>query len=123
MNDIYNLILNNDTFNNIIYNLIDNAVKFTPEGGTITLSLREDKKETVFSVRNTGKGISQEECGLIFDRFYKVDKSRGLDAKSFGMGLYIVRSIIELHGGTIKVNSEEGKYAEFVINIPSEPNI
>ena len=109
--------------NQIIYNLIDNAVKFTPEGGTITLSLREDKKETVFSVRNTGKGISQEECGLIFDRFYKVDKSRGLDAKSFGMGLYIVRSIIELHGGTIKVNSEEGKYAEFVINIPSEPNI
>lgn len=109
--------------NQIIYNLIDNAVKFTPEGGTITLSLREDKKETVFSVRNTGKGISQEECGLIFDRFYKVDKSRGLDAKSFGMGLYIVRSIIEMHGGTIKVNSEEGKYAEFVINIPSEPNI
>ncbi len=104
--------------NQIIYNLIDNAVKFTPEGGEISFYLAEEKKEAVFSVRNTGKGISQEECGLIFDRFYKVDKSRGLDAKSFGMGLYIVKSIIDLHNGTINVKSEEDSFVEFIISIP-----
>lgn len=102
----------------VIYNLIDNAVKFTPENGQITLGLVKEKKEAVLSIRNTGKGISQEECGLIFDRFYKVDKSRGLDAKSFGLGLYIVRSIIELNHGTININSEINKYTEFVIKMP-----
>ena len=101
-----------------IYNLFDNAVKFTPDNGTIEFRLTEEKKQAVFSIKNTGKGISQEECGLIFDRFYKVDKSRGLDAKSFGMGLYIVKSIVELHGGTISVNSEVGEYTEFKIFIP-----
>ncbi|MBR3767432.1 MAG: HAMP domain-containing histidine kinase [Clostridia bacterium] len=112
------LLADETLINQIIYNLIDNAVKFTPNGGIITFSLKEEKKEAVFSVKNTGKGISQEECGLIFDRFYKVDKSRGLDAKSFGMGLYIVRSIIELHKGTIRVNSEENSFVEFIISIP-----
>lgn len=104
--------------NQIIYNLIDNAVKFTPEKGTIRLSLYTEKKEAVFSVMNTGSGISQNECELIFDRFYKVDKSRGLDVKSFGMGLYIVKSIIELHKGTITLNTEPDKFTEFIIRIP-----
>ncbi len=102
----------------IIYNLLDNAVKFTGEGGVITVSLAAEKKEAVFSVHNTGKGISNEERGLIFDRFYKVDKSRGLDAKSFGMGLYIVKSIIELHKGTISLETEENKFTEFTVKLP-----
>lgn len=104
--------------NQIIYNLLDNAVKFTPEKGTITLSLYTEKKEAVFSVKNTGSGISQNECELIFDRFYKVDKSRGLDVKSFGMGLYIVKSIIELHKGTITLKTEPDEFTEFIIRIP-----
>ncbi len=104
--------------NQIIYNLIDNAVKFTPENGTVSFSLREEKKEAVFVINNTGKGIEKEDIGLLFDRFYKVDKSRGLDSKSFGMGLYIVKSIIELHGGTIKVNSVPDIFTEFEIRLP-----
>lgn len=104
--------------NQIIYNLLDNAVKFTPEKGTITLSLYTEKKEAVFSVKNTGSGISQNECELVFDRFYKVDKSRGLDVKSFGMGLYIVKSIIELHKGTITLKTEPDEFTEFIIRIP-----
>lgn len=104
--------------NQIIYNLLDNAIKFTSVDGTVTLKLKEEKKDCVFSVKNTGKGIEPDKAGLIFDRFYKVDQSRGLDAKSFGMGLYIVKSIIELHGGTIKVNSEENEYCEFEVRIP-----
>ena len=104
--------------NQVIYNLVDNAVKFTPFGGTISVNLGSDKKNAVFIIRNTGKGIAAEDTALIFDRFYKVDKSRGLDAKSFGMGLYIIRSIIELHSGTISINSEPDEYTEFVIKLP-----
>ncbi len=104
--------------NQIIYNLIDNAVKFTPQKGSVTVSLFTEKKEAVFSIKNTGKGIPQNECELIFDRFYKVDKSRGLDAKSFGMGLYIVKSIIELHKGTIAINSNPEEYTEFIVRLP-----
>ena len=105
-------------FSQIIYNLIDNAVKFTPYGGEITFTLTADRKNAELGIRNTGRGIPPEECALIFDRFYKVDKSRGLDARSFGLGLYIVKQIVELHGGTIAVNSEEGEYTEFVIRLP-----
>lgn len=104
--------------NQIVYNLIDNAIKFTPEKGAVTFSLYTEKKEAVFCVKNTGKGIPQNECELVFDRFYKVDKSRGLDAKSFGMGLYIVKSIIELHKGTISINSIPDEYTEFIVKIP-----
>lgn len=103
----------------VFYNLIENAVKFTPENGKISFSVFKEKKEAVVTIKNTGKGISQEECGLIFDRFYKVDKSRGLDTKSFGLGLYIVRSIIEMNKGTIDIHSEVDKYTEFVIKLPS----
>lgn len=102
----------------IIYNLIDNAVKFTEKGGVITVSVYEERKEAVFSVRNTGRGITDNEKELVFDRFYKVDKSRGLDAKSFGMGLYIVKSIIELHKGTISLETEENEFTEFIVKLP-----
>ncbi len=102
----------------IIYNLIDNAVKFTENGGVITVSVYEEKKEAVFSVRNTGRGITDNEKELVFDRFYKVDKSRGLDAKSFGMGLYIVKSIIDLHKGTITLETDENKFTEFIVRLP-----
>lgn len=105
-------------FSQIVYNLIDNAVKFTPEHGTITVGLRTERKTALLSIQNSGRGIPPEECALIFDRFYKVDKSRGLDSRSFGMGLYIVKSIIELHGGSISVNSEPEQYTEFLIKLP-----
>ncbi len=120
LDTLENVIITADEtlINQIIYNLLDNAVKFTPEQGAITVSLYEEKKEAVFSVRNTGKGISPNECELIFDRFYKVDKSRGLDAKSFGMGLYIVKSIIELHKGTITLETEENEFTQFTVKIP-----
>lgn len=120
LDSLDNVVISADEtlINQIIYNLFDNAVKFTPKDGSIEFRLTEEKKQAVLTVKNTGRGISQEECGLIFDRFYKVDKSRGLDAKSFGMGLYIVKSIVELHNGTINVSSEIGEFTEFKITIP-----
>lgn len=104
--------------NQVLYNLIENAVKFTPEGGTIRFALFEEKKNAVLTIRNTGRGIPKEECELVFDRFYKLDKSRGLDVKSFGLGLHIVKRIIELHNGTVAIISEENEFTEFVIKLP-----
>lgn len=96
-----------------IYNLVDNAVKFTNEGGYIETSIRQDKTKTYFEIKNSGNGISSEELPRIFHRFYKVDRSRSLDVKGAGLGLYIVKNMIEMHGGQIAVQSEENNYTKF----------
>ncbi len=107
-----------DMINQVIYNLIDNAVKFTPEGGYIEVSSKSDTEKVIVRIRNSGKGIPREETDKIFERFYKVDKSRSYDVKGAGMGLYIVKTIIELHGGQIIARSEEGEYTEFIFQLP-----
>lgn len=101
----------------IIYNLIDNAVKFTNDGGALKIELYEEKNRAVFVIDNTGSTIDPDDIANIFDRFYKIDKSRGLDSSSFGLGLSIVRSIVEMHGGTIKATSKEN-HTRFVIRLP-----
>lgn len=108
-----------DMLHQVIYNLVDNAVKFTPNGGEITVQLNSSDKKVTFSIRNSGMGISSEETSKIFERFYKVDKSRSYDVKGAGLGLYIVKTIIEMHGGQIQVQSEDGKYTEFIFSIPT----
>jgi len=107
-----------DMLHQVIYNLVDNAVKFTPENGEITLNLDSNDKNVIFSIANTGSGISSEEISKVFERFYKVDKSRSYDVKGAGLGLYIVKTIIEMHGGTITAESEEGQYTKFTFTIP-----
>ena len=84
-----------DMINQVVYNLIDNAVKFTPEGGYIEVSSKSDIEKVIIKIRNSGKGIPSEELDKIFERFYKIDKSRSYDVKGAGMGLYIVKTIIE----------------------------
>ncbi len=101
----------------VVYNLIDNAVKFTNTGGLIKIELSNEKKSTKLVISNTGSTIPEEDLNSIFERFYKVDKSRGLDASSFGLGLYIVHSIIEMHGGTIIANSKDDT-TKFIIHLP-----
>ena len=107
-----------DMINQVVYNLIDNAVKFTPEGGYIEVSSKSDIEKVIIKIRNSGKGIPSEELDKIFERFYKIDKSRSYDVKGAGMGLYIVKTIIELHGGQIVARSEPGEYAEFIFQLP-----
>ena len=107
-----------DMIHQVLYNLIDNAVKFTQEGGQITASVLSDSEKVIVRIRNTGLGVSSEEINRIFERFYKVDKSRSFDVKGAGLGLYIVKSIIEMHGGQITAKSEEGKYTEFIFWLP-----
>lgn len=109
-----------DLISQVVYNLLDNAVKFTPENGTISFKVESDEEYTTVCIRNTGKGVSNEEISRIFERFYKVDKSRSYDTKGVGLGLYIVKTIINMHGGDIKASSQQGSYTEFCFRIPCE---
>ncbi len=103
-----------DMIYQVVYNLIDNAVKFTPNGGVIELSIAKDGSgKAHFSIKNSGDGIPQEEIGRVFERFYKVDKSRSYDTKGAGLGLYLCKTIIEMHGGNIYVQSVKGNYTQF----------
>ena len=102
-----------DLIGQVVYNLIDNAVKFSDENGKITIRLYMLDGKVHFSIRNTGAGVPSEEMPHIFERFYKSDKSRSLDKNGMGLGLYIVKTIITLHNGEIVVRSAEGEFCEF----------
>ncbi len=109
-----------DMLHQVIYNLVDNAVKFT-ENGTITVHVTQTQLETTVAIRNTGtSGISSEELSRVFERFYKVDKSRSYDVKGAGLGLYICKTIIEMHGGTIHAQSDGNDFVEFSFTIPNQ---
>ena len=109
-----------DLLQQVLYNLIDNAVKFTPKDGTITFYAENDHENTTVIIRNSGQGVSSEEISRIFERFYKVDKSRSYDTKGVGLGLYIVKTIINMHDGKIYADSKLGEYTEFRIVLPYE---
>ncbi len=108
-----------DMIMQVIYNLIDNAVKFTPHGGYIFIKDYKDSEKTFISIRNNGDGIEKDELGKVFERFYKLDRSRSYDVKGAGLGLFLCKSIIELHGGEIRVDSKVGEYTEFAFWIPN----
>lgn len=102
----------------LFLNLVDNAVKYTPQGGSVTLSLERRDNAAVFEVVDTGVGIPESELGKIFDRFYRVDKARSRDLGGTGLGLSIARWIAELHRGTITVTSELHKGSTFTVTLP-----
>mgnify|MGYP004551807363 FL=1 len=102
----------------VIYNLIENAVKFTNRDGYIEIKLTPRKGNVLVSIKNSGQGIPQNDLKFIFDRFYKTDKSRSQDKNGMGLGLYIVKTIVELHNGNISVSSVEGEYCAFEFYIP-----
>ena len=120
MDKLSTLVVNadSDMIYQVIYNLVDNAVKFTNEGGSIETIVQRENDKVFIRIRNSGIGIAPEELPKIFERFYKVDRSRSLDVKGAGLGLYIVKSMIELHGGQISVMSKENQYTEFIFWIP-----
>lgn len=111
-----------DLMHQVIYNLTENAVKFVNENGYIAFDFAVAGGKTRIGVKNSGAGLSKEEIPKVFDRFYKTDRSRGLDKNGVGLGLYIVRSIVGLHGGEIAVRSVEGEYTEFLFTVPSGEN-
>ncbi|MEM1485442.1 HAMP domain-containing sensor histidine kinase [Oscillospiraceae bacterium PP1C4] len=107
-----------DLIHQVVYNLMENAVKFANEGGYIEVSYTEGDAYTQVAIKNSGDGVPKDEIPHIFDRFYKADKSRSHDKGGAGLGLHIVRSIINLHGGEIIVRSVEGEYCEFMFTVP-----
>lgn len=110
-----------DMIHQVIYNLVDNAVKFTKDGQISVFVNKGTDNSTSVVIRNTGSGISTEELSKIFERFYKVDKSRSFDVKGAGLGLYIVKTIIEMHGGTVSADSVENEYTQFMFVLPENP--
>ena len=110
-------IANRDYVTQVIYNLLDNAVKFCPEGGTLGLKIREGGNKAYISISNTGETIPPEELPLVFDRFHKLDKSRSKNRDGWGLGLYIVKTIVCSHGENISVTSKDGK-TEFTFTMP-----
>jgi heavy metal sensor kinase len=102
----------------LFLNLIDNAIKYTPEGGAVILSVVRHDGVAQFRVEDTGIGIAPEELGRIFDRFYRVDKARSRELGGSGLGLSIARWIAELHRGEIAVTSEPQKGSTFTVSLP-----
>jgi signal transduction histidine kinase len=103
----------------VIVNLIDNAIKYSSEGGEIKIGIIKTEKDVIVSVSDNGVGIPKDDLPRIFERFYRVDKTRSRDMGGSGLGLSIVKHILELHNSTIKVESEEGKGTRFEFNLPS----
>ena len=109
-----------DLIGQVVYNLLDNAVKFVDEGGEITVRIYRENGRVYCAIRNSGVGLSPEEMPRVFERFYKTDRSRSLDKTGVGLGLYIVKTVINLHHGEIFVRSVQGEYCEFVFWLPEE---
>jgi heavy metal sensor kinase len=102
----------------LIFNLINNAVKYTENGGRVELSLDTDKDSAIIKVADTGIGISKEDIPYILDRFYRVDKARTGGAGGAGLGLSICKGIVDAHGGRMEIESELGKGTTFIVYLP-----
>ena len=111
----------NDLIHQVMYNLIENAIKFVDDGGYIRFGFETEGDIVKISIENSGDGLSEAELPMIFDRFYKTDESRSKDATGVGLGLNIVKSIVKLHGGSIRVTSIKGQYTRFIIDLKNKP--
>lgn len=118
-NDLPYLFCDGEKISQVLYNLLENALKYSPKGGKIKIKVHGDGKSMYFSISDNGIGISEEGQKKLFQKFSRPDR----DAHRIhgtGLGLYLVKYIIELHGGTIGVNSKKGKGSEFYFNIPAK---
>lgn len=112
------IMADQDQLSQVLTNLLSNAVKFTPAKGTITLKITSQPNHLILVVRDSGIGLSPEEVPLIFDRFYMADKARNRKIEGQGIGLAVVKSIVDAHGGTIWVESRPQKGTSFTITLP-----
>jgi signal transduction histidine kinase len=102
----------------VIHNLLNNAITHTPSGGSIHISVKQVDMMLSVSVIDTGEGIPPSDIAYVFERFYRVDKSRARSGGGSGLGLTIAKRLIEAHGGTIGVQSEIGKGSNFTFTVP-----
>ncbi len=110
-----------DRLEQVLTNLVDNALRHTPDGGKITLRVQTLKDEVLLEVEDTGVGIPTEDLPFVFERFYKTDKARTRGKAGTGLGLAIVKNIVEAHGGMITAKSQVGKGTTFSIVLPVQP--
>ncbi len=110
-------LANPDYITQVIYNLLDNAVKFCPQGGSLGITVKEGNNKAYISVFNDGDTIPAQELPLVFDRFHKIDKSRAQNRDGWGLGLYIVKTIVCSHGENISVSSKDGRTV-FTFTLP-----
>ena len=107
-----------DSLHQVLMNLLENAAKYTPEGGAITLGARREDSEVEFYVRDTGVGIPSPHVPRLFERFYRVDKARSRELGGTGLGLAIVKHLVLAHDGSVRVESEVGRGSTFYVRIP-----
>jgi two-component system phosphate regulon sensor histidine kinase PhoR len=106
-----------DRLSQVFTNLLENAIKYTPEGGSVLLTARAGPGEAIVSVADSGGGIPAEDLPRIFERFYRVDKARS--GKGYGLGLAITKDIVQAHGGSIRVESAVGSGTRFTVRLPA----
>ncbi len=112
------LVADRDKMSQVIINLITNALKFTPAGGKVTIRVRDQRPWTSIQVSDTGQGISENDLSNIFQRFYRADVSRNRTTGGTGIGLTLVKAIVEAHGGTVEVTSMVNEGTQFVMKLP-----
>ena len=113
-------VVDPDLMQQVIYNLVENAVKFVNQDGTLSFNFNEKEDMCIVGIKNTGEGLKDSEIEQVFNRFYKTDSSRGKDTTGLGLGLSISRKIVHLHNGHIVVKSVYGEYTEFQVRIPRD---
>ena len=114
--DVYSMV-DKDQISQVCHILLDNAIKYTNQNGFIKIVLETNHNQVIYSVMNSGQGISKDSINHIFDRFYMGDKSRTLNEKSYGLGLSIAQTIIDNHQGKITCVSEEGSFTKFSVRL------
>lgn len=114
--------IDTDKMTQVVDNIMNNAIKYLPDGGVITCRLLETNKHIIISISDEGLGIPRKDIKKVFDRFYRVDKARSRKQGGTGLGLSISKEIVEQHKGRIWVNSAEGKGSTFYISLPFYPN-
>ena len=112
--------IDTDKFIQVVDNIMNNAIKYSPDGGVITCRLLETHNHVIMSITDQGLGIPRKDLGHIFDRFFRVDKARSRAQGGTGLGLAISKEVIEMHHGKIWVDSIEGKGSTFYISLPYE---
>ncbi|MGL4913738.1 MAG: sensor histidine kinase, partial [Romboutsia sp.] len=114
------VLSNRDYIKQVFLNLIDNAIKYTPENKDVHIKVSLQNNKILISVKDTGVGIPEEDIERIFERFYRVDKARSRDVGGTGLGLAITKHIVKSLGGSIDVKSELGKGSEFIVAVPQK---
>jgi len=118
--DSCNISGSRDQIEQVVVNLVDNAIKYTPEGGKVSVESKSTNGTVTVDVRDTGIGIMEGDLPRVFERFYRVDKARSRDSGGTGLGLSIVKNIIEAHGGEVRVKSEFNHGSTFTFILPIE---